>query len=102
MPFDLTVQGLTLILPYLTLILPLLYRDVDVPKLRIAIRVIRTLLGLAIALQAIVQVMKNLRDLHVADGMLLLTQFLGDGPCTFANPSIKVSINGSLPYAFRA
>jgi hypothetical protein len=29
------------------------YRDVDVSKLRIAIRVIRTLLGLAIALQAI-------------------------------------------------
>jgi hypothetical protein len=46
--------------------------------------------------------MKNLRDLHVADGMLLLTQFLGDGPRTFANPSIKVSIKGSLPYAFRA
>ena len=31
--------------------------------------------------------MKNLRDLHVADGMLLLTQFLGDGPRTFANPA---------------
>jgi len=49
------------------------YRDVDVPKLRIAIRVIRVLLGLTIALPAIVHVMKNLRDLHVADAMLLLT-----------------------------
>jgi hypothetical protein len=63
------------------------YRDVDVPKLRIPIGVIRTLFGLAIALQAIVQVVKNLRDLHMADRMVLLAQFLGDGPRTFANPS---------------
>ena len=57
------------------------------PKLRIAIRVICAFLGLAIALQAVVQVMKNLRDLHVADRMLLLAQFLGDGPRAFANPA---------------
>ena len=62
-------------------------REVDVPKLRIAVRVILSLLGLAIALQAIVQVMKNLRDLHVADRMLLLTQFLGDGPRALADPA---------------
>jgi hypothetical protein len=64
--------------------------------------VIRSLLGFAIALEAIAQLMKNLRNLHVAGRMLLLIQFLGDGPRTFANPSIKVSIKGSLPYAFRA
>ena len=62
-------------------------RDVDVAKLRVAIGVIRSLLGLAVTLQAIVQVMKNLCHLHVADGMLLLTQFLGNGPRTFANPA---------------
>jgi hypothetical protein len=53
-------------------------REVDVAKLRIAIGVIRTLLGFAIALEAIAQMMKNLRDLHVAGRMSLLVQFLGD------------------------
>jgi hypothetical protein len=33
------------------------------------------------------EVMKNLHDLHVADGMLMLTQCLGDCPRIFANPS---------------
>ena len=56
-------------------------------KLRIAIGVIRSLLGFAIALEAIAQLMKNLRDLHVAGRMLLLIQFLGDGSRTFANPA---------------
>ena len=56
-------------------------------KLGIAIGVIRSLLGFAIALEAIAQLMKNLRDLHVAGRMLLLIQFLGDGSRTFANPT---------------
>lgn len=63
------------------------YRGVDVPKLRIAIGMIRTFLGLAIALQAIVQAMKNLRNLHMADRMFLLAQFFGDGPRALANPA---------------
>src|SRR6058998_194322 len=62
-------------------------RKIDVPELCIAILVILPLLGLAVALQAVVQVVKNLRDLHVADGMLLSTQCLGDGPRALANPS---------------
>ena len=62
-------------------------REVDVAKLGIAIRVIRSLLGFAITLEAIAQLMKNLRDLHVAGRMLLLIQFLGDGSRTFANPA---------------
>ena len=63
-------------------------REVDVRKLGIAIRVIRASSSvLAIALQAIAQLMKNLRDLHVAGRMLLLIQFLGDGSRTFANPA---------------
>ena len=31
--------------------------------------------------------MKNLRDFHVAGRMLLLIEFFGDGPRTFANPA---------------
>ena len=57
------------------------------PKLRIAIGVIGTLLGFAIALQAIVQVVKNLRDLHVTDGMFLLVKFPGNRPRALTNPS---------------
>ena len=56
-------------------------------KVGIAIGVIRSLLDFAIALEAIAQLMKNLRDLHVAGRMLLLIQFLGDGSRTFANPA---------------
>ena len=56
-------------------------------KLRITIGVIRSLLGFAITLEAIAQMMKNLRNLHVAGRMSLLIQFLGDGPRTFANPA---------------
>ena len=56
-------------------------------KLGVAVGMIRSLLGLAIALEAIAQLMKNLRDLHVAGTMLLLIQFLGDGSRTFANPA---------------
>ncbi len=64
-----------------------LHRGVNVPKLRVAIGVIGTLLGFAIALQAIVQVVKNLRDLHVTDGMFLLVKFPSNRPRAFTNPS---------------
>ena len=62
-------------------------RQVDVAKLRIAIWVIHSLLGFAITLEAVTQLMKNLGNLHVAGRVLLLIEFFGDGPRTFANPA---------------
>ena len=64
-----------------------LHRRVNVPKLRIAIGAICTLRGLATALQAIVQVVKNLRDLHMTDRMFLLVKLPGNRPRAFTNPS---------------
>lgn len=63
------------------------HRDIDMAKLRIAVRVILALFGLAVALQAVVQAMKNLRHLHVADGMFLLRQFLRNRPRALAPPA---------------
>ena len=62
-------------------------RSIDVAKLGIAIRVIRTLLGLAIALQAVVQVVQDLRDRHVTDRMVLLAQLLRNRPRALTDPS---------------
>src|SRR5450631_2046845 len=63
------------------------HRGIDVPELRIAVGVIRTLLGLAIALQAVVQVVQNLRHFHVADRMILLAQFSGNGARALTYPA---------------
>jgi len=49
---------------------------VDMTELRIAIRMIATLLGLAVTLQTKVQIMQKLRHLGVADGMLAPIQCL--------------------------
>src|SRR4029077_3500516 len=40
-----------------------LYGGIDVPKLRVAIRVVSPLLGLPVALQAVIEPVKNLGDL---------------------------------------
>src|ERR1700736_52991 len=52
-------------------------------KLRIAVGMIGASFSLAIALQAVIQIVKYLRHLHVAHRMLLLAQFLGHRPRTF-------------------
>jgi hypothetical protein len=49
--------------------------------------VIRILLGLAIALQAVVQVVQNLRHFHVADRMILLAQLSGNRARALAYPA---------------
>jgi hypothetical protein len=64
-----------------------LNRDIDVPNLRIAIGVVRALLSFAIALQAIGEVVKHLRNLHMADRMFLMSKFPGNGPRAFTNPA---------------
>ena len=56
-------------------------------KLRIPVGVVVAFLGLAIALQAVVQAVQYLRHFHVADRMILLDQFCGNRTCTFANPA---------------
>jgi len=52
------------------------YRGIDVPKLRIAVGVVCALLGLPIALQTIVQIVKNLSDLRMADRVFCLPSCL--------------------------
>ena len=65
----------------------LLDRSTDVAKLRVAIWMVRPLLGLAITLQAVVKIVKKLRHLGMADGMTLPPQLLGNCPRTQASPS---------------
>ena len=65
----------------------LLDAGIDMAKLRIAIRMLRTLFGLAITLQAVVEIVQNLRHLGVADRMTLVRQLCGNGPRTQADPA---------------
>ena len=60
---------------------------IDVPELRIAVRMVLSLLGLAVALQTVVQIVKDLRHFGMADRMLAPGQGLGDRPRALARPS---------------
>lgn len=62
-------------------------RCIDVLELRIAIRVVCALLGLPIALQAIVKTVKNLSDLRMADPVVVSAKLPGNRPRAFTNPS---------------
>ena len=64
-----------------------LHCGIDVPKLRIAVRVVRAFFGLAIALQAVVQIVKNLGDLHMADRVLVPAELLRNRPRAFTDPT---------------
>lgn len=57
-----------------------LHRDVDVTELRVAIGMVRALLGFAIALQAVVQIVQDLGYFGVADRMLAPGQGLAQSP----------------------
>src|SRR5215470_14523769 len=43
--------------------------------------------GLAIALQAVVEAVEQLRDFDVTDRMMVLSQYLCDRPCALAGPA---------------
>src|ERR1017187_5766089 len=55
-------------------------------KLRISVWVILTFLGLAVALQAVVLFVEQLRHFYVADRVLLPAEFFGHSPRAFADP----------------
>src|SRR5260370_24661707 len=57
------------------------------PELGITIRMIVSLLGLAIALQTVVQIVKNLRYFGVTDGMMAPGQSLRDRTRALAGPA---------------
>ena len=57
----------------------------DVPKLGVAIRMIFPFLGLPIALQAVVEVVKDLGHLRMTDRVFVASQFFSDGPRALAN-----------------
>src|SRR5213593_1760371 len=59
---------------------------IDVPKLRVAVRMASPLLGLPIALQTIVEIVKNLSHLCMADRVFLPDEFFGNCSRAFANP----------------
>jgi hypothetical protein len=52
------------------------HHGVDVAKLRIAVRVVASLLGLPVALEAVVEPVQQLRDGRVTDWMALAPQFV--------------------------
>jgi len=59
----------------------------DVPELGIPVRMIRARLGLAIALQAVVLIVQQLRHLHVTDRMVTRAQASGNHPRALADPA---------------
>ncbi len=59
----------------------------DVAKLRVAVRVVASLLGLPVALEAVVEPVQQLRDLRVADRMVLPTQCVRDRPRALTDPA---------------
>jgi len=66
---------------------PSFHFTVDMSKLRIAIRVVFAFLGLAIALKTVVEIVKNLGHLRMADRVILSAQLIRNRPRTLADPS---------------
>ena len=56
-------------------------------ELRVAIRMVPSLLGFAVALQAVVQIVQDLGHFGVTDGMLAPGQSLRNDPCALASPA---------------
>ena len=65
----------------------LLDLSADVPELRIPVGMIRPLLSLAVALQAVVLIVQQLRHFHVTDRMVTCTQAAGNHPRALADPA---------------
>jgi hypothetical protein len=61
--------------------------SLDVAKLRLAIGMVLPLLGLPVALQAVVPIVENQRHFGVTDGMLASGQGLGNGTRALARPA---------------
>src|SRR5579863_8040829 len=60
---------------------------VDVPELRVPVWMVFALLRLAVALQAVAQIVKELGNLRVADRMLLPVKLRGQGPRALTGPA---------------
>src|SRR5947208_3155743 len=63
------------------------YVIVDVLELRVAVGMIRAFLGLPVPLQAVVHISKELRDLLMADRMVLAREFRRQRPRALAGPA---------------
>ena len=63
------------------------HRGIDVPELRIAVRMVSPLLRLPVALKAVVEAVQKLSDLRMADRMLVPTQLVRNRPRALTNPS---------------
>ncbi len=59
----------------------------DVPELCVPVRMVGSLLGFAIALEAVAQGMKNLGDLRMAGRVFLPAKLPGNRPRAFARPA---------------
>src|SRR5208283_1949652 len=63
------------------------HRGIDVPKLRVAVRMVPPLLRLPVALETVVQTVRKLGDLRMADRMFVPTQLYRNRPRALTNPS---------------
>jgi hypothetical protein len=64
-----------------------LHLSVDVPELRVPIRMPGPFLGLPVALQAVIHLPQQLRHFFVADGVSAAGQFVRQGSGAFAGPA---------------
>ena len=63
------------------------HRGIDVPKLRVAVRMVSPLLRLPVALETVVEPVQKLSDLRMADWVLVPTQLLRNRSRALTNPS---------------
>ena len=63
-----------------------LHSRVDVPKLRVAVRMVPPRLRLPVALETVVEPVQELGHLRMADRMVSSTEFVRDRPRTLTNP----------------
>ena len=60
-------------------------RGIDVPKLRVAVRVVSPLLGLPVALEAVVETVKKLGHFRMANGNGLRWRWVVERTCAWLN-----------------
>src|SRR6266849_10315241 len=63
------------------------HRGIDVPKLRVAVRMVPPLLRLPVALETVVETVQKLSDLGMADRMFVPTQLFRNRPRALTNPA---------------
>src|SRR5260370_40102971 len=62
------------------------HRGIDVPKLRVAVRMVSPLLRLPVAPQTVVETVQKLSNLGMAGRMLVPAQLIRNGPRALTNP----------------